>query len=360
MSQDPQPGTPHDPVGEVLRLLSSAAGPANPMVLLDGPPLSGVSRTVYEALQTRLPHARLYQLTACELADACTRPDVSGLFGTGHQYVVWLDGLSPADLVLLGQGVLDQVLPRAVVMASVNSVWYERILQDRSAVTAPARTVLLEYAQRVSVPFTMTARERSYLRENGYPVGKGLAESLVGGENLVKRYRRAARANPDGHLLVQAAVDVRRCGIHRPLSEDELHRLWHARSADGSDARFQRALEWASAAPEDASTGLLFPSASGPSRPPGAWRVLGYAAGADDGDHGHKARPLDQRAWEQVQRLLVDAGDQYALGIAAHLHGRDTIARAALTNVVDHAGPEHPLAAAAASALRSLDTEDCD
>ncbi|MFG2211974.1 hypothetical protein [Streptomyces sp. NPDC048638] len=358
MSQDPQPGAPHDPVGEVLRLLKSAAGPANPMVLLDGPPLSGVSRSMYEALQTQLPHARLHQLTAGELADACTGPDTSRLFfAPGHQCVVWLDGLSPADLVLLGQGFLDQVLPQALVMASVNSAWRERILRDRSTLTAPARTVLLEYAQRVSVPFTMTARERSYLRENGFPVSKGLAESLVGGENLIKHYRRAGWENRDGRLLVEAAVDVRRCGIHRPLSEDELHQLWLARCADGSDPRFQQALEWAGTAPQNASMGLLYPAARTPSRPAGGWRVLAYAAGADDGDHGHRARPLDD-AWEQVRELLTGADDQYALGVAAHLHGRGGTARAALADAVERAAPEHPIADAARSALHCLSPDD--
>ncbi|MFD7616068.1 hypothetical protein [Streptomyces sp. NPDC059802] len=347
-----QPGDRNDPVEEVTRLLESAAGPVNPMVLLVGPPLSGITRSMYEAVQSCLPHGRLYQLTAADLA---ARPDVPSLFSGDGPHVLWLDGLTPADLVLLGRGILDQVLPHALVLASIDTFWADRVLRDSSAATAPARTVLLEYADRITVPFALTPRERSWLRETGYPVSKGIAESLVGGENLVKHYRRGARSNPEGHLLVQAAVDVRRCGIHRPLYEDELQRLWFARGGcDDSMLQFRRALDWASSIPDRATTGLLFRARGGQSD---TWRVLGYAAGADNGDHGHKARPLDEGAWKQVRELFPVASDQYALGIASHLHGRDDTARLALAKAVVISDPEHPLGSAAAEALRCLEAD---
>ncbi|TLQ39236.1 hypothetical protein [Streptomyces marianii] len=344
-----QPGDPSGPVEEVIRLLESAAGPVNPMVLLVGPPLSGITRSMYEAVRSGLPHGRLYQLTVADLA---ARPDLEDLFSGIGPHVLWLDGLAPADLVLLGHGVLDQVLPHAMVLASVDAFWCDRVLRDGSAAIAPARTVLLEYADRIPVPFTLSPRERSRLREMGYPVSKGLAESLVGGENLIKHYRRGARSHPEGHRLVQAAIDARRCGIHRPFSEDELQRLWEARG--GSPGAFQRALDWASAVPEGSTTGLLFRAHGGQSED---WRVLGYAAGADNGDHGHKARRLSDDAWKQARELFADAADQYALGIAAHLHGRDETARLALSRTVQVAPPQDPVAAAAAGALRSLEAE---
>ncbi|MFD4526644.1 hypothetical protein ACFWP7_22465 [Streptomyces sp. NPDC058470] len=347
-----QPGDRNDPVEEAIRLLESATGAMNPMALLVGPPLSGVTRAMYEALQSCLPHGRLCRLTAADLA---ARTDLPSLFSGDGPHVLWLDGLTPADLVLLGHGILDQVLPHALVLASIDTFWADRVLRDSSAATAPARTVLLEYAERISVPFALTQRERSWLREMGYPVSKGIAESLVGGENLIKHYRRGARSNPEGHRLVQAVVDVRRCGIHRPLHEDELQRLWLAHGGcDDSSLAFRRALDWASSTPEGATTGLLFRARGGESD---AWRVLGYAAGADNGDHGHKARPLSDGAWKKVREVFSDAGDQYALGIAAHLHGRDDTARLVLAHTVQVSAPEHPLAAAAAGALRSLEAE---
>lgn len=346
-----QPGDPKGPVEEVIRLLESAAGPVNPMVLLVGPPLSGVTRSMFEAVRRCLPHGRLHQHSVADLA---ARSDRAGLFSNGGPHVLWLDGLTPADLVLLGHGVLDQVLPHAVVLASIDTFWADRVLRDGSTAIAPARAVLLEYADRIPVPFTLTPRERSWLRQMGYPVSKGLAESLVGGENLIKHYRRGARSNPEGQRLVQAAADALRCGIHRPFSEDELKRLWVARGGDDSLGAFQRALDWASAIPEGATTGLLFRARGGQSE---NWRVLGYAAGADNGDHGHKARPLSDDAWKQARELFADVGDQYALGIAAHLHGRDETARLALAQVVQVAQPQDPVAAAAAGALRGLESE---
>ncbi|GAA2969180.1 hypothetical protein GCM10010519_00390 [Streptomyces lactacystinicus] len=341
-----------DPIDEVSRLLASASEPMNPMILLDGPPLSGISRAMYEGLQRTLPHARFAPFTAPDLALAAVQPDFTSRFSGGGRYVILLDGLTPADLVLLGSGVLDKTLPHAMVLASVDSAWRDRLLADTSPATAPARTVLLEYAHRIKVPFALTARERNYLREKGYPVSKGLAESFVGGENLVRHYRRAARSTPDGHLLVQAAIDVRRCGIHRPLTEDELYRLWCSRTEhDNSRALFERALHWASTVPDGASTGLLYRAAGGTSP---HWRVLAYAAGADDGNHGHKPRPLGTREWNEVAQQLPESGDQYDLGIAAHLHGRSDTATTALTQAARAADAGHPAAEAAETALHRL------
>ncbi|MEU4080426.1 hypothetical protein [Streptomyces venezuelae] len=343
-----QSGDPNGPVEDVIRLLESAAGPVNPMVLLLGSPLSGVTRSMYEAVRRCLPHGRLYQPTVADLVSW----DLADLVSADGPHVLWLDGLSPADLVLLGRGVLDRVLPHALVLASIDTFWSEQVLRDGSAAIAPARTVLLEYADRISVPFTLAPRERSWLREMGYPVSKGLAESLVGGENVVRHYRRGARINPEGHQLVQAAVDARRCGIHRPFHEDELQHLWEARG--GSAQAFQRALDWASTIPEGATTGLLFRARGGQSED---WRVLKYAAGADNGDHGHKARPLGDDAWERAREVFADPDDQYALGIAAHLHGRHETARLALAQAVKFSAPQDPVASAAKDALRSLETD---
>ncbi|WP_250305377.1 hypothetical protein [Streptomyces sp. A 4/2] len=352
MPQRPHPEGPADPIDEVSRLLASAAEPMNSMILLDGPPLSGVSRAAYEGLQRALPQAKFAQFTALDLARVAVQPNFTSRFSAGSRYVLWLDGLTPADLVLLGSGVLDKTLPHAVVLASVDTAWRGRLLADTSPATAPARTVLLEYAHRIKVPFTLTARERSYLREKGYPVSKGLAESLVGGENLVRHYHQAARSAPEGHLLVQAAIDVRRCGIHRPLGEDELYRLWCARgSHEDSRLLFERALDWAGAVPDGASTGLLSRAAGGASPD---WRVLAYAAGADEGNHGHKPRPLGAREWNEVSQQLPEPGDQFNLGIAAHLHGRSDTATTVLAQAARAAGSGHPAADAAATALHHL------
>ncbi|MFI6112883.1 hypothetical protein [Kitasatospora sp. NPDC051164] len=324
----------------------------NSMILLDGSPLSGVTRAMFESVQRSCPQARLAQFTALDLARISAQPDFTSRFSGGGLFVLWFDGLTPADVVLLGSGVLDKTLPHALVLASMDTAWRTRLLADSAPATAPARTVLLEYATCISVPFAMTPRERGYLRATGYPVSKGIAESIVGGENLVKHYHRGAGTAPEGHRLVQAAIDARRCGIHRPLSEDELYRLWRARGNHaGSRTLFERALDWAGTVPQGASTGLLYRAAGGASP---HWRVLAYAAGADDGDHDHKPRPLSDQQWNEVAQVLPEAGDQYNLGIAAHLHGRSDIATTALTQAARAAGSDGPAADAAATALHLL------
>ncbi|MEU4655014.1 hypothetical protein AB0G32_13940 [Streptomyces sp. NPDC023723] len=323
----------------------------NSLVLLDGPPLSGVTRSMDETVRRRLPNARLAPFTALGLAEFSARSDVGAQFSSVEQTVLRLDDLSPADLVLLGHGVLDDVLPHALVMATMATAWCERLLKDGSAVTAPARAVLVQYAKRVSVAFAMTPREEAALREMGFPVSKGFAESIVGGESLVRRYRRRARSHREGHLLVQAAVDARRCGIHRPLGTEEMYRLWCVfgdYEHDRCCLAFPRALDWARALPRDAGTGLLVHAAGGTSP---HWRVLSYAAGADDGDHGHEPRPLGDHERNAVLTSLPDAADQFAIGIAAHLHDRRDTAKAALTQAAEAAAQGHPAGAAAAAAL---------
>ncbi|MFJ3176028.1 MULTISPECIES: hypothetical protein [Streptomyces] len=80
-----QPGDRNNPVEEAIRLLESAAGPMNPMVLLAGPPLSGITRSMYEAVRSGLPHGRLYQLTVAELA---AYSDLPSLFSGDGPHVL--------------------------------------------------------------------------------------------------------------------------------------------------------------------------------------------------------------------------------------------------------------------------------
>ncbi|MFE7485108.1 hypothetical protein [Streptomyces sp. NPDC057552] len=67
--------------------------------------------------------------------------------------------------------------------------------------------------------------------------------------------------------------------------------------------------------------------------------------------------PLGDDAWERAREVFADSEDQYALGIAAHLHGRRESARLALAQAVKFSAPHDPVASAAQDALRSLETD---
>ncbi|WP_234391493.1 hypothetical protein [Nocardia suismassiliense] len=318
-------------------------------VLLDGAPLSGVTRSMFEAVKAKAPTARLINTDVTRLAEIVYTPALFERLRPDEQYVVWLDDLSPADLNLLGAGVLDRICQRAAIVANINTAVCDRILAAQSPVTGPALTALLEYATRVHVPFELSPEERNAVQAR-YPslkVTSSIAEALVGGNALVRRYYDGMADNPDGYGLVQAAVDARRCGIHRGLSEVELRELFNAYCGGRrSQAEFTRALAWASDVPPGASSGLLGRSQGGQEV---TWKISSYVAGADDGDHGFTIRPIPDSGWAAILRVLAES-DGYALGIGAYLRDQPRTAVTAFTEATRHPGT---FSTAAATALKA-------
>lgn len=142
-----------------------ADGREYPFVLLDGAPLSGVTYSMYESVRSYYPAStRLYAWNALTLATLVESPgalkEFDDLLAAAENNVIVLDDLSPADLLLLTPAALDVMSSRAAILANINTSWIERILADRSSITASGKAALLEYAARVSVPFTLGPRER--------------------------------------------------------------------------------------------------------------------------------------------------------------------------------------------------------
>ncbi|WP_280422764.1 hypothetical protein [Nocardia carnea] len=337
-----------DPAAAVEAVLIMQ-GPSYGFALLDGAPLAGVTRSMFEAVKATAPTARLINTDVTRLAEIVDTPTLFEQMHPDEQYVVWLDDLSPADLNLLGTGILDRICQRAAVIANINTAVCDRILADRSPVTGPARTALLEYATRKHVSFELSQDERKAVQAI-YPnvnVTTSIGEALVGGNVVVHRYHEGITDNPDGHTLVQAAIDARRCGIHRGLTETELRELFNS-YCGGRRSRhaFTQALTWASDVPPGASVGLIARTEGGQGA---AWKVLGYAAGADDGDHGFTIRPIPDSGWTAILKVLAKS-DGYALGIGAHLRNQPDTAVAAFTEATRHPGT---CCTAAAAALKA-------
>ncbi|MFI8977154.1 hypothetical protein ACIGO9_30025 [Nocardia asteroides] len=346
-----RPRPPADDAATVAEAVLAAGEHGYGFGLIDGYPLAGVTRSMFEAVRAAAPSARVIATDVTGLAEITATPQYLAHWSTDEQYLVWLDDLSPADVTLLGTGVLERICRHAAVMANINTAVCERLLADRAPATGPARTVLLEYAHRAHVPFTLSTRERATLEAlyPGLAVTASIGEAMVGGNILVRHYHHAATEYPDGHLLVQAAVDARRAGIHRDLSVTELRELFESYSARPRTERaFAQALDWAGKPPAGASTGLL----RAPARPrhPGGWKVLGYVAGADDGAHRSPARPIPESGWTALVAVLAGTNG-YALGIGALLRGRPDIATAAFTAA---AGYSDAAGIAATAALTTL------
>lgn len=346
MSRSVRPRGEPPPGDDPLAALNWSDLSRPPVVIFDGPPLAGTSHSMAVAVLRHFGNPTWINPDVTDLANIAATASTEQL-RTGATLAVWLDDLTPADLVLLA-GVLDAELAHAAVFVSIGSAWCGRILADRSPITSAARTVLLEYAVRVTLPFALSSDERRRAAQRHPELGirDSIAEAMVGGDVLVRRYHAGQREHPNGAALVHTAVDVRRCGVNRGLTTTELARLDRRHAPDRSDGEFAEALTWATTRPVDAAEGLLVRG-----HDEGTWTALSYLAGADDGDHEYPSRGITDHAWAAVLDVLP-ARDAYQIAVAAHLRHRSDITVLALRRATTSQHPQ--IAAAALAALRHV------
>jgi hypothetical protein len=302
-----------------------------PIILMDCAPLPDVARTLMRrgVLQGR-PSAHVIPFTAANLAGAA----YAGWFhelSPYESYVVWLDDLSPGDLMLLTPDVLDIVTSYAAIAATMCARWSLLFEKDTADATADARYVLTELAERVTVPVTITpGMPPEPSRSLNPAVGVAIAESARRGEQLLTRFQGSTTQHPVGQELVQAAVDARRAGVHRGLSAGELRTLlMYGRAARNRNqltwapswSAFNEALSWAAASAANDTPGLLFRRGHG-------WSAVNYLAGAQDGDEHRQPRAIPHAQWSMLLDRLP-AIDAFTIGVAAHLRGLPGISDAA-------------------------------
>jgi hypothetical protein len=285
-------------------------------MLIVGESTAGKSRLAFEAMKAAVPehmlfHARPTQdLRALAARVAATR-----------NCVVWCDEFD--QFLRVGGLTADMVTamlagPRrhVTLIASMRSKEFDRYSARQRDVTEAAtwqagREVLLMAHDPVELDRLWTPREvrlaRSSvddLRIRAAAEGAsrfGVAELLAAGPELVKDWKHAWQAgeHPRGAALVAAAVDCRRMGLHRPVSEEvllRLHEEYLVRRGgpllrpESPDAAFG----WATSAVHGASS-LLLPADGGylafdylidlawlPSVPETSWRVLLATASPDE------------------------------------------------------------------------------
>lgn len=305
-----------------------APGPPYPFVVVRGASKAGKSRTVAEAARRAFPHdpevivpvggARLSELAHGDLARLVTGPP--GL--------VWLDNADVADLEALSTPVLDALRAHTALVVTITAQRHYQALTggERAATTARAA---LNQAVEHELPFEATDAEKAEAARL-YPDERfttSIAEALVGGQELLSRYRAGQDSMPAGAAVVRAAVDARRAGLVRPLREAELYSLFEFHlcalrpDLDATPERFAEGLAWA-AEPVASSVALLARTNAG-------WQVLDYAVDADDGDGGHSYRLLPDDLWHLILTFLRPA-DAGGVALAALLRGQREVAQDAL------------------------------
>jgi hypothetical protein len=318
--------------GRTLRDTIVDLRPRQSITLLDAPPLSGATRLMYEAATQKMGDHRVIQQSATELITS-VRAGLLDNLPRGDRYLVWLDDLSPGDLILLANHNLEAMSRRATVLASINRHWFRLLADDTSPLTACLRSMLRLYITHISLKSDMSKEERRRTQA-AYPnlaLGSTLAESLVGGDALVRHYDSSAHAHPDGYALITTAVDARRAGVHRGFSEDEMRRMF-VNTGDPkrrSNSAFPKAFSWATQIPHDATVAPLAEKAGS-----GGRAAIGYLAAAADGNLGHPVREVPEATWAALLDVLP-RNDAFQIGVAAYLRGHAQVATAAFTKAAD-------------------------
>jgi TPR repeat protein len=309
------------------------------LVVVVGPPAVGKTRTAFEVLRAHEDwrYALLATATPRSIGQLAEHPDMS----SRDPLVIWLDDLTR---FLPPAGPLSEVgvsrllkRPGPVVLIGTMRASDRNMLQERDiGFTREARRVL-DGATWITLASTgedpaEQARAAATYPEVGVGVGAdGLAETLVGLPELLRRYHDASVTDSLMCTIVQACVDWARCGIRRPIPEADLRAL--ARNAAESlgasfaDNEFDMALHRARAAVAAQGHAALLAPGQLPDGSRG-YVAAGFLAAADDGQGGHRTRPVSQLTW---RRVLDKASSEETLsvGLAAYRYGNVPVAIAA-------------------------------
>ncbi|WP_157180766.1 tetratricopeptide repeat protein [Actinopolymorpha alba] len=322
-----------------LATLLTTGGPPYPFVVVVGASKAGKSRTALEAVRTafgsRDPSVVIPE-NGEQLAEQLRSEPRSG---ERLPWVVWLDDATAAELTFLSTDVLDLASDRAVLVATMTEGRWDQITGSRSDVAATARAALRR-ATRVPLDFELTRSERAEA-EQLYPQERilaSLAEALVGGEQLVEKFQAGREAEPAGYTIAQAAVDARRAGLNRPITESELRSLYplYLRRVridlDPTTELFEAGMAWAKE-PVDSGVALLRPGSA-----PGTFEVFDHAVAVEESPGSELAGPVLDAMWRELI-AAVPAQDAFEIGLGACVSDNPDAAESAFRKVVsaDHA-----------------------
>ncbi|WP_433431909.1 tetratricopeptide repeat protein [Nonomuraea sp. CA-141351] len=324
------PYVPREPDDTQIRNALSASGPPYPFVLVWGNTKAGKSRTTAEAIRAVFAEHTTVLLPASgtALAELALSEDTLS-FGEGPT-VVYLDDITVADLEALTPAVLDAVACQAVLVATMTAGRRGQILKSGTDITRIARTALSrthrdgQGHELVFRPPTDAEREHAEALYPGETFRGSIAETLVGATELFAKYKAGPDDNPAGYAIVQAAVDCRRAGLSRPVTDAELLRLFalylpaiRAGVPATSDA-FQHGLRTWATVPVSSQVALLTADIGNGEA---GWKVLDHIVSADEGAlFGQAARPIHTDLWTELISI-VNPSDARKIMYAAENRG---------------------------------------
>ncbi|TMK50784.1 MAG: hypothetical protein E6G66_07090, partial [Actinobacteria bacterium] len=197
----------------------------NTFVLVTGSSDAGKSRTAFAAAARMEPEPLL-------LVPASPRalPDLlasEAVVEDGRPAVLWLDELAryltvPGVRPALFEGVRAKATGQAVVvLATLNLTDHDALLGAPGEIGRSMREILGS-AFEVTVPSEMSPaeRERAASLYPGQEFGTGIGQHFASTSAVINRFSEYLREDPHTASVVAAALDWRRAGAPRPVSED--------------------------------------------------------------------------------------------------------------------------------------------
>ena len=294
-------------------------------IILVGASKSGKSRTLYEAVLDTLPESPLIVPVNEEAIGMLFSLDPPlDLYPTPA--VLWLDDLDEAHLGALTPSLLDRLSSEVVVVASMTSQRRNRITKSDSDIgdSDPGRAVRLTLARatEIRLEFELTDEERREA-ETLYPGERfdhSIGEPLVAADQLTARFDAGFADNPAGYALVQAAIDWRRAGLNRPISDSELRELYPKYlpsvrvGLEPSDDLYNGGLKWA-CKPVVSQVALLEKVSVGAVH---GFVAFDYLVALLDGQLAYSPRDVQPVIWDFVIDSLSDEEIMPA-GLTAYL-----------------------------------------
>jgi tetratricopeptide (TPR) repeat protein len=236
---------------EELRAALTPPAPPYPFLLVYGDDRVGKSTSAWTAVaETVDPQTKvLVPRDGSTLADLAAAADAPAIM-TGPT-LIWADGLTASDLDHLTRETLDRLAGTALIVATISAEDCAAIL-DAPRDRYPFARTALRTAYRLHLPYDPEIDEQVKLRSSGEILPPEVAEISDAGdaEMMVLRLTTARSNNPAGMALVRAAIDCRRGGLNRPVSDGELrrffpHYLAEIRNVPATDELFEAGLAWA-------------------------------------------------------------------------------------------------------------------
>ncbi len=223
-------------------------------VLVVGHSMSGKTRLAAEVVKRKFPDALLLNP---ESGKALQEMLDGGLDTAG--VVVWLDDLERfLGVDGLTVGLLDRLITDRAIVVSTIRVKQRETYRPQGELRPPEWEVLQRFSE-ISLQRRLTdpelGRVRAAVNDPDFLAAVdyyGLTEYLGAGPEALDKFEKGEIANPVGHALVRAAVDLRRTGLIRPVSQQVLATTLSTYLADRPDvSRTKQAINdglvWATA-----------------------------------------------------------------------------------------------------------------